>query len=132
MSEKHTLPENLSYTKEHEWVRVDGDAAVVGLTDHAQEALGEVTYVEMPPVGKVVEQFGELAVIESAKAASEMYAPLTGTVSEVNDRLEEAPETINQSPYDEGWICKLTGIDPAQVESLLSPEQYAELLENPE
>ena len=129
---RRTLPEDLYYTKEHEWVRIEGDAALVGLTDHATEALGEVTYVEMPSVGKAVEQFDELAVVESAKAASEMYAPVAGTVSEVNDQLAEAPETINQSPYDEGWICRLTGIDSAQAEGLLSSEQYAKLLESPE
>ena len=130
MDEESILPEDLYYTKEHEWVRIDGDEAVVGLTDHAQEALGEVTYVELPPIGKEVEQFDELAVVESAKAASEVYAPVDGTVSEVNEQLEENPELINQNPYDEGWLCKLTDVDSAQAENLLTAQQYAELLES--
>jgi len=130
VDEESTLPEDLYYTKEHEWARIEGDEALVGITDHAQDALGEVTYVELPSVGDEVEQFDELAVIESAKAASEAYAPLAGSVSEVNDQLTDTPELINQSPYDEGWLCKLSDIDPAQVESLLTPEQYRTLLES--
>ncbi len=130
MDEKSVLPEDLHYTKEHEWVRLDGDEAVVGLTDHAQDALGEVTYVELPPIGKEVEQSDELAVVESAKAASEAYAPVGGKVSEVNEQLEENPGLINESPYAEGWLCKLSDADAAQVENLLTPEQYARLLES--
>ena len=130
MDEESVLPEDLYYTKEHEWIRIEADEAVVGITDHAQDALGEVTYVELPTVGDAVEQFDELAVVESAKAASEAYAPLGGTVSEVNELLADSPELVNQSPYDEGWLCKLTDIDPAQTENLLTPEQYGQLLES--
>ena len=130
MDELKKLPEELYYTKEHEWVRIDGDEAEMGITDHAQEALGEITYVELPAVGKEIEQFAELAVVESAKAASDIYAPVGGTVSEINTHLESAPETINQSPYEEGWICRLTDVEPSQVENLLTAEEYAKLLES--
>ena len=130
MEEQHKLPEELYYTREHEWVRIDGDEAEIGITDHAQEALGEITYVELPPVGKEVEQSGELAVVESAKAASDIYSPLGGTVSEVNSHLESSPDIINQSPYEEGWICRLTDIDAVQVEKLLTADEYAGLLES--
>ena len=131
VDEKSILPEDRYYTKEHEWVRIDPDGiGVVGLTDHAQEALGEVTYVELPPIGKELEQFDELAVVESAKAASEAYAPVGGRVIEVNEQLEESPGLINQEPYTEGWLCKLSDVDVAQVENLLTPRQYAKLLES--
>ncbi len=130
MDEQSKLPEELYYTREHEWVRIDGDEAEIGITDHAQDALGEITYVELPAIGSEVEQFGEIAVVESAKAASDIYAPVGGTVSEVNTHLESAPETINQSPYEEGWICRLTDVDAAQLEKLLSADEYAKLLES--
>jgi len=130
VDEMHKLPEELYYTKEHEWVRIDGDEAEIGITGHAQEALGEITFVELPAIGKEVEQGGELAVVESAKAASDIYSPVGGAVSEINVALETAPETINQSPYEEGWICRLTDVDAAQVEHLLSADEYAKLLES--
>ena len=112
------------------WVRVDGDEAEIGITDHAQEALGEITYVELPPIGKEVDQFAELAVVESAKAASDIYSPLSGTVSEINSHLDGSPAIINQSPYEEGWICRLTDVSAAEVEKLLSADEYAKLLES--
>ena len=130
MDEMHKLPEELYYTKEHEWLRIDGDEAEIGITGHAQEALGEITFVELPAIGKEVEQGGELAVVESAKAASDIYSPVGGTVSEINVALETTPETINQSPYEEGWICRLTDVDALQVEHLLSADEYARLLES--
>ncbi|HUV38969.1 MAG TPA: glycine cleavage system protein GcvH [Planctomycetota bacterium] len=130
MGSADIVPADLRYTKEHEWVRIEGDEAVVGITHHAQEALGEVTYVELPATGKRVEQFGELAVIESAKAASDVYSPIGGVVIRVNESLRDAPEKVNAGPYGEGWICRLSNVDPAQTDKLLSPEEYAALLES--
>ena len=125
------IPSNLKYTRDHEWVRLDDDGLVtIGITDHAQQALGEITYVELPPVGKAAARSEELAAVESAKAASDVYAPVGGTVQEVNSALEDAPETINADPYGAGWICKLTGVDSAEISSLLSAEQYKKLLES--
>ena len=115
---------DLKYTKDHEWVRLDGDIAVVGITDHAQEELGDITYVELPTEGKEVAANGELAVIESVKAASDILAPVTGTVAEVNNSLDDEPEIINDSPYENGWICKITGIDAAAVDGLMSATDY--------
>ena len=122
------VPKKLLYTEEHEWVRVEGDSATIGISDYAQQALGDITFVELPEVGKQVAQFEDLAVIESVKAASDIYAPLSGVVLEVNPALEEAPETINRDCYGEGWICKLTRIVGAEKEKLLSAEVYEKLI----
>ena len=122
------VPKNFMYTKEHEWVRVEGTSATLGITDYAQDALGDITFVELPEIGKQVAQFEDLAVVESVKAASDIYAPLSGRVLEVNSALEDAPETINQDCYGEGWICKLTEIIVAETEKLLSPEEYEKLI----
>ena len=130
MAETGNIPEALRYTKDHEWVKIEGSMAVVGITDHAQQALDEITYVEFPPVGSVVARSDELAAVESAKAASDVYAPVAGTVQEVNEALEDAPETINADPYGAGWICKIAGVDTAEIDALLTPEQYKELLES--
>ena len=119
----------MCYTKDHEWVRLDGDTATVGITDHAQEALGEITYVEMPPVGKAVKPSDELAAVESSKAASDIFAPVGGTVTAINTVLEETPETINASPYDEGWICRLGQINAADADGLMTAEDYQTFLE---
>ena len=123
------IPEDLRYTKDHEWVRLDGGTAVVGITHHAQDALGGITFVDLPPEGKAVSQGDDLAAIESAKAASDIYAPVSGEVSEVNAVLEDEPEKVNADCYGEGWICKLTGVNAADVEGLLTAEGYAGLLE---
>ncbi len=122
------IPKNLKYTEEHEWIRVDGNSATIGISDYAQDALGDITFVELPETGKQVAQFEDLAVIESVKAASDIYAPLSGEVLEVNPALEEAPETINRDCYGEGWICKLTGIVEAEMGKLLSAEAYEKLI----
>ena len=129
MAEGGEVPGDLRYTKDHEWVRVEGGMAVVGITDYAQQAVGEITYVDLPPVGKQVKQFDELAAVESAKAAFDIFAVLSGTVGEVNAALEDAPEKVNADPYGEGWICKLNGIDAAELDNLLTPEEYRELVE---
>ena len=122
------VPKTLLYTEEHEWVRVKGDSVTIGISDYAQQALGDITFVELPETGNQVVQFEDLAVIESVKAASDIYAPLSGEVLEVNSALEEAPETINRDCYGEGWICKLTGIVEAEMERLLSAEAYEKLI----
>lgn len=109
------VPEGLGYTKDHEWAKVEGRRARVGITDHAQHELTDVVYVELPPVGKVVKRGEELGVVESVKAASEIYAPLSGKVVEVNKVLEERPELVNQSPYGEGWIVVLEVADPDET-----------------
>lgn len=123
------VPDGLYYTKEHEWVRVTDTDAVMGITDHAQHELGDITYVELPAIGTVVTQGGELAVVESVKAASDIYAPIGGTVATINETLNDKPETINQDPYGDGWICKLSGVAAAETAALLSPAQYRQLLE---
>jgi len=129
MSENELIPESLHYTKEHEWVRVDGDVAIIGITDHARKAMGDITYVDPPAVGSEVAQFDDLGAIDSAKAASDIYAPLAGVVAEVNGALDETPETINADPYGEGWICKLKNIDAGGLDELLTAEEYRKLLE---
>lgn len=116
------------YTKDHEWVRVAGDEAIVGITDHAQQALGDITFVELPKVGKVVKAHDSLLVIESVKAASDVYAPVAGTVSAVNDTLTGAPERINQSAQTEGWLFKLKPFTP-EFKNLMTAEQYEAFLQ---
>jgi len=116
------------YTKDHEWLKVKGDEAVVGITDHAQEALGDITYVELPKVGKVVKAHDPLLVVESVKAASDVYAPVAGTVSAVNDKLGATPEWVNQSAQSDGWICTLKPFDATAVDSLMTADQYEAFL----
>jgi glycine cleavage system H protein len=116
------------YTKDHEYIRVEGDTATVGISDYAQEQLGDVVYVELPAVGKTLEKGGEAAVVESVKAASEVYAPVSGEVVEVNGDLEGAPGTINEDPAGKGWFLKLKLKDPSELEGLMSEEQYREYI----
>ncbi len=122
-------PTELRYSKTHEWIRLEGDVAVVGITDYAQDALGDVVFVELPQVGRRVEAGAAVAVVESVKTASDIYAPLAGEVLEVNTALADRPELINQSPYGEGWIFKLR-VDPAAATSLLSAAEYQALAES--
>ena len=122
------VPSDCRYTKEHEWVRVDGELAVVGITDYAQRALGDITYIEPPVDGRQVKQSEEFAVIESVKAAADIYAPVSGRVAEANQALVESPEIVNEDPYQSGWICKLADFDRTELDNLLSPEQYEALL----
>jgi glycine cleavage system H protein len=127
------VPEELKYTKDHEWVRDNGDGTVtVGITDHAQEALGDLVFVEIPEVGARVAAGDACAVVESVKAASDVYSPLTGAVTETNETLGDAPETINEDAYGEGWIFKLKLDDLASLGSLLDAEAYTRLLEEEE
>lgn len=121
--------EALYFTKDHEWVRVEeGDEAVVGISDHAQEALGDITFVDLPKPGKHVKIHDSLAVVESVKAASDVFAPLAGTVSEVNPALANEPEKINQDPYGAGWICRLSGCDLNALKNLMTADQYKQYL----
>ena len=120
---------NLKYAATHEWIEVKDGVATVGITDYAQEALGDVVFVEPPELGQQFAVGDEIAVIESVKAASDIYSPVTGTVITVNEALESGPELVNSAPFDAGWIFKLQMSDPATPENLLSVEQYAELCE---
>jgi glycine cleavage system H protein len=119
------VPKNLKYTKSHEWVRIDGNIAVVGITDHAQDELTDVVYVEVPAVGAHVEAGKQCAVVESVKAASDIYAPVSGGVAAVNEELASAPELLNQDPYGKGWMFTITISDPGELNELLSAEDYA-------
>jgi len=125
------VPGNLKYTNEHEWVRDQGDGtARVGITHHAQDALGDIVYFEPPVEGTEVEQGAECAVIESVKAASEVYAPVGGEVVEVNDAVVDSPELVNASPYDEGWLVVIRMNDRAELDELMTAEEYREFLES--
>jgi glycine cleavage system H protein len=116
------------YTKDHEWIRLDGDVATVGISEHAQNALGDIVYVELPEIGKEVEKGGEAAVVESVKAASDVYAPVSGQVVAINDQLDGAPATINEDAEGKGWFFRLKLTDPGQLDELMSAEQYKEYL----
>ncbi|MHC4579970.1 MAG: glycine cleavage system protein GcvH [Planctomycetota bacterium] len=120
--------EGLLYTKEHEWARIDADVATIGITDYAQQMLGELVFVELPRIGTQCAGGDELAVVESTKAANDIYAPVAGKVIEANDELESQPELINQDCYNAGWICKLQITDVKSVESLMDSKQYEEYL----
>jgi glycine cleavage system H protein len=115
---------DLKYSKEHEWVRLEGDIATVGISNFAQEQLGDVVFVELPEVGKQVVQNGDAAVVESVKAASEVYAPLTGEIVEVNAALEEDPELVNQSPTGDGWFMKIRLSDASQLDGMMDEAAY--------
>lgn len=121
------VPENLRYSSDHEWVRVEDAGARIGITDFAQDALGDVVYVELPSVGASVELGASMGEVESTKSVSDIYAPLTGTVVEVNEQLESAPNQINEDPYGEGWLCIIHPDDPSQIDALLDAEGYLAL-----
>lgn len=122
------VPQELKYTKEHEWVKVEGDTVTIGITDHAQNELGDITFVELPNTGLSIKKGDSAATIESVKAASDIYAPVSGEVLAVNEALNDAPETVNSSPYEEGWIYKLKIYDPGEAEELLNASGYEDLL----
>lgn len=122
------IPSDRKYTKDHEWVIVQGDTATMGITDFAQSELGDVVFVDLPAPGKALRQKDVACVVESTKAASDVYAPLTGTVVESNSALTAAPETINRDPYQGGWMVKLKGLNAAELSALLSAEQYRALI----
>jgi glycine cleavage system H protein len=122
-------PENLKYSPSHEWSKLDGDTLTVGISDFAQDQLGDVVFVELPEVGKTVSAGSAVAVVESVKTASDIYAPVSGEVIEVNDALNDAPETLNSSPYEDGWMFKLRVADASEVDALLSAEDYQKVAE---
>lgn len=126
------IPDDLKYTKEHEWIMVNGDHGTVGITDYAQGELGDIVFVELPRVGTRVEQMESFGTMEAVKAVSNIYAPVSGEVLESNPALKNKPELINSDPYGEGWIIKLKIEDPSELENLLSPGDYEELLKEEE
>jgi glycine cleavage system H protein len=118
------VKEGLFYTKDHEWAKIDGDTATMGITHYAQEQLGEVVFVELPEIGKEIAQKGELAAVESSKAASDVYSPVKGKVTKVNSELESSPEKINEDCYDSGWICTIEITDKSTISNLMDAKQY--------
>ena len=120
------IPTELKYTAEHEWVKVEGDTAVVGITDHAQSELGDIVFVEMPAVGAKVTQNGDFGVVESVKTVSSLYSPLSGTVAAINPQLTEHADLVNKDPYGEGWIIKLKDLNKDELSALLDAAQYKE------
>jgi glycine cleavage system H protein len=121
-------PSGLLYSKEHEWVKLDGDVATVGITDYAQASLGDIVYVELPRVGATLEQFASIGVIESVKAVSDIFTPVGGEVTSINDAIEGDPALVNRDPYGAGWLYTVHLADVSQTEALMSPEAYDQLV----
>ena len=125
------IPGDLKFLSSHEWARVESDGTItIGISDHAQDLLGDIVFVELPEVGQSVDAENDTAIVESVKAASDIYSPLSGEVIEVNSLLEDQPEIINSSPYEDGWFYKLTPSDLSELDNLLSPEDYSEVCED--
>ncbi len=122
------IPQGLKYSKEHEWVATEGHVATVGLTDHAQDQLGEIVYLELPSVGDKVSKDDPFGVVESVKAVSDIYAPVSGKVVEINEDLPESPEVVNEDPYGDGWLIKVEMNDPSDLDELMDSEEYEALL----
>jgi glycine cleavage system H protein len=123
------FPDDLRYTKEHEWVRVDGDVGTIGITDYAQDMLGDVVYLDLPAAGATVAQSGKMGEIESVKAVSDLYAPVSGEIIEVNQDVVDSPELVNNEPYARGWMIKVRLGDPGELDALLSAEDYEALVD---
>jgi glycine cleavage system H protein len=121
-------PKNLKYHREHDWVRIDGDTATFGLTSYAQETLGDIVFIELPEVGTDVTAGAPYAEVESVKAVSDVYAPMSGSVVEINEEVVDAPEVINESPYEDGWLIKVHMSDPSEADDLMTAAEYDELL----
>jgi glycine cleavage system H protein len=119
---------NLKYTDTHEWVKLNGETAHVGITDHAQSELTDIVFVELPEVGKEVKKGDELCIVESVKSVSEIYAPVSGKIANINKKLEETPETINESPYDEGWLVEIELTNKSEIDKLLDVDSYKKLI----
>lgn len=119
---------DLKFTKDHEWVRVEGEIATIGISDYAQSELGDVVYVELPNVDETVEKGDAISNIESVKAVSDIYSPLSGEIAEVNESLEDTPENVNKDPYGTGWVFKIKMSDPGQLDELMNADQYDEYL----
>jgi glycine cleavage system H protein len=122
------IPGNLKYTKDHEWLKLEGDIATVGITDFAQGELGDIVFIEVETVGETLEKEETFGTIEAVKTVSDMFMPVSGEILEYNENLADTPEKVNQDPYDEGWIIKMKVSDPAQVEELLDADKYKELV----
>jgi glycine cleavage system H protein len=123
------IPPELRYSTDHEWARVEGGSVRIGITDYAQDALGDVVFVELPELGAQVEKGASCSEVESTKSVSEIYAPVSGTITAVNNELADSPERLNDDPYGEGWICVIEASDPGQVDELLDAEGYRALIE---
>jgi glycine cleavage system H protein len=121
-------PPGLKYSKEHEWVAAEEAVAIIGITDHAQEQLGEIVYIELPAVGEKVSKDDPFGVVESVKAVSDIYAPVSGTVLEVNEDLAESPEVVNEDPYGDGWLIKVRVSDPADLDDLMDNDEYERMI----
>ena len=125
------IPGDLKFLSSHEWARVESDGTItIGISDHAQDLLGDIVFVELPEVGQTLDAENDAAIVESVKAASDVYSPLSGEVIEVNSVLEDQPEIINSSPYEDGWFYKLTPSDMSELDNLLSPEDYSDICED--
>lgn len=122
----NNIPDNLLYSRDHEWVDVDGDIATIGISDHAQAELGDVVFVDLPEPGTSIAANDSIAVVESVKAASDVYSPVSGEIIEVNEELGNEPGSVNSDPYGNGWICKIRLQDMSELDSLLSPADYSE------
>jgi glycine cleavage system H protein len=122
-------PSGLKYSREHEWVKVEGNIALIGISDFAQDELGDVVYVELPDVGTELEANNTFGVVESVKAVSDLYSPITGTVTEVNERLNDEPELVNSEPYDEAWMLRIEMSDASEVDGLLGADEYKSFVE---
>lgn len=123
------FPEDLRYTKDHEWVRYEAGVATIGITEFAQDELGEIVFVELPDAGTELEKGAALCVVESTKAASDVYAPISGKVKETNADLDASPDNVNSSPYDKGWMVKLEGVDEDEINELMDAEEYQGLID---
>jgi glycine cleavage system H protein len=121
-------PPGIRYSKEHEWVVTEDAVATVGITDHAQEKLGEIVYIELPSIGEKVSKDDPFGVVESVKAVSDIYAPVSGTVLEVNEDLAESPEVVNEDPYGDGWLIKVRISDPADLDDLMDNDEYEQMI----
>lgn len=123
------IPENLKYTKEHEWIRVEGEFGYVGITDYAQDELSDIVYLELPEVGKTLQKGDVITTLEAVKTVADVYSPVSGEIIEVNERLKDEPGLINQDPYGEGWIVKIKLTNPDELNELLSSEEYKKVIE---
>ena len=121
-------PDDCLYTKEHEWIKVKGDIGVIGITDYAQESLGDIVFVDLPEIGEQYDAGDPFGIVESVKAVSDIYTPATGEVIEVNEKLKEEPEKLNENPYGEAWLIKIKIANPAELEGLLTAEKYTQYI----
>jgi glycine cleavage system H protein len=122
------IPQSLKYTKEHEWVREDGDTVTVGITDHAQGELGDIIFVEFPEIGQKIQKDEPLGTIEAVKTVADLFAPISGTVTEINETLDDSPESVNKDPYGDGWMVKVSVSEAGELDNLMSAGQYQEMI----